>query len=45
MQQLVTDSNQVVALFDPKEGLSLPTEEAIKNLLKEVKSEKLTPRI
>ena len=46
MQQLVTDSNQVVALFGPeKEGLSLPTEEAIKNLLKEVKSEKLTPYI
>ena len=44
MQQLVTDSNQVVALFGPeKEGLSLPTEEAIKNLLKEVKTEKPTP--
>ena len=46
MQQMVTDSNQVVALFGPeKEGLKLPTEEAIKNLLKAVKSEKLTPYV
>lgn len=46
MQQMVTDSNQVVALFGPeKEGLKLPTEEDIKNLLKEVKSEKLTPYV
>lgn len=42
MQALVTDSNQVVAIFGPeKEGLKLPTEEAIRNILKEVKSEKL----
>ena len=46
MQQMVTDSNQVVALFGPeKEGLKLPTEDAIKNLLKAVKSEKLTPYV
>ena len=46
MQQMVTDSNQVVALFGPeKKGLKLPTEDAIKNLLKAVKSEKLTPYV
>lgn len=43
MQQLVTDSNQVVALLAPqKEGLKMPTEAAIKQLLKDAKAEKLT---
>lgn len=39
---MVTDSNQVVALFGPeKEGLKLPTEDAIKNLLKAVNQRNL----
>lgn len=43
MQELVTDSNQVVAIFGPeKEGIKMPTEAAIKQLLKDVKAEKLT---
>lgn len=46
MQQLVTDSNQVVAIFGPeKEGLKLPSEEAIKKILLDVKAEKLTPYV
>lgn len=43
MPTLVTDSNQVVAIFGPeKEGIKMPTEEAIKQVLKDVKAEKLT---
>ena len=43
MQQLVTDSNQVVAIIAPqKEGLKMPTEEAIKQILKDVQAEELT---
>ena len=43
MQELVTDSNQVVAIIAPeKEGLKMPTEDAIKQLLKNAKTEKLT---
>lgn len=43
MQELVTDSNQVVAIIAPqKEGLKMPTEDAIKKILKDVKAEKLT---
>lgn len=46
MKALVTDSNQVVAVFGPeKEGLKMPTEEAIRNILKEVKAEELTPYV
>ena len=40
---LVTDSNQVVAILGPdKEGLKMPTEDAIKKILKDIKAEKLT---
>lgn len=43
MPTLVTDSNQVVAIFGPeKEGIKMPTEEAIKKVLKDVRAEKLT---
>ncbi|WP_321332794.1 insulinase family protein [uncultured Bacteroides sp.] len=43
MQTLVTDSNQVVAIFGPeKEDLKYPTKEAVLNVLKQVKAEKLT---
>lgn len=43
IQTLVTDSNQVVAVLAPdKEGVQLPTKEAIINTLKQVKAEKLT---
>ena len=44
MQMLITDTNQVVAIFAPeKEGLKMPTEEAIKKILQDVKAEKLSP--
>lgn len=43
MLALVTDENQVVAVLGPeKEGLKLPTEDAIKKILADVKAEKLT---
>lgn len=43
MQTLMTDSNQVVVVFAPeKEGIVIPTKEAILNTLKTVKAEKLT---
>ena len=43
MQELVTDSNQVVAILGPqKEGLKMPSENAIKQILKDIKAEKLT---
>lgn len=43
MQTLVTDSNQVVALFGPeKEGLKYPTKEALLEVLKKAKAEELT---
>lgn len=43
MKSLVTDSNQVVALFGPeKEGLKLPSEADIKKILNDIKAEKLT---
>ncbi len=43
MQALVTDSNQVIAIFGPeKEGIQMPTKEAVLQTLKEVKAEKLT---
>ncbi|WP_291530728.1 M16 family metallopeptidase [Bacteroides sp. UBA939] len=46
MPTLVTDSNQVVAIFGPeKEGLKLPTEDAIKKILQDVKAEELTPYV
>lgn len=46
MKAFVTDSNQVVAIFGPeKEGLKMPTEEAIRNILKEVQAEELTPYV
>ena len=39
----MTDSNQVVAILGPdKEGLKMPTEDAIKKILKDIKAEKLT---
>lgn len=42
MQELVTDSNQVVAILAPqKEGLKMPTEDDIKQILKDIKAEKL----
>lgn len=43
MQALVTDTNQVIAIFGPeKEGIKMPTKDAILQTLKEVKAEKLT---
>mgnify|MGYP005873824981 FL=1 len=46
MQTLVTDTNQVVAIFGPeKENLKMPTEDAIKKILQEVKAEELTPYV
>ena len=46
MQMLITDTNQVVAIFGPeKEELKMPTEEAIKKILKDAKAEKLTPYV
>lgn len=43
MKMLVTDSNQVVAIFGPeKEGLKLPTKAEIIKILNDVKAEKLT---
>lgn len=43
MKELVTDSNRVIALFGPeKEGLKMPTKEAIEKVLKDVMAEKLT---
>nr|WP_321028702.1 insulinase family protein [Bacteroides nordii] len=43
MQALVTDSNQVVAIFGPeKEGLKLPTKDAVLKMLNDAKTEKLT---
>ena len=46
MQTLVTDTNQVVAIFGPeKENLKMPTEDAIKKILQDVKAEKLTPYV
>ena len=43
MKGLITDNNQVVALFAPeKEGLKLPSEATINKLLKDAKAEKLT---
>lgn len=42
MQELITDSNQVVAILAPqKEGLKMPTEDDIKQILKDIKAEKL----
>lgn len=39
----MTDSNQVVAILGPqKEGLKMPSEDTIKQILKNVKAEKLT---
>lgn len=46
MQTLVTDTNQVVAIFGPeKENLKMPTEDAIKKILQDVKAEELTPYV
>lgn len=46
MKSLVADNNKVVAIFAPeKEGIVLPTEEAVKKMLKEVAKEELTPYI
>ncbi len=43
MQGLMTDSNQVVAIFAPdKEGIQLPTKEAVAALIKQVEGEELT---
>lgn len=43
MKSLITDSNQVVAVFGPeKEKFKMPTENDIKDILKEVKAEKLS---
>lgn len=43
MKALVTDDNQVVAILGPqKEGFKMPSEEAVKQILKDVKAEKLT---
>ncbi|WP_321480970.1 insulinase family protein [uncultured Bacteroides sp.] len=42
-QKLITDSDQVVAIFGPeKEGLKYPSKEAIRNILQKAKTEKLT---
>lgn len=46
IQTLVTDTNQVVAIFGPeKENLKMPTEDAIKKILQDVKTEELTPYV
>ena len=46
MQSLVSDSNMVVSLFLPeKENMQYPTKEEIKQVLTEVKEEKLEPYI
>ncbi len=46
MPSLITGSNQVVAVLGPeKEGLKLPSEDAVKQILKDVKAEKLTAYI
>ena len=46
MQQMVTDSNQVVALFGPeKEGLKLPHRGRYQEPSESGKSEKLTPYV
>lgn len=46
MQTLVTDTNQVVAIFGPeKENLKMPTEDAIKKILHDVKTEELAPYV
>ena len=46
MQTLVTDTNQVVAIFGPeKENLKMPTEDAIKKILHDVKAEELAPYV
>lgn len=43
IHQLITDNNKFIALFAPeKKDLKLPTEEAIRNILKEVKGKELT---
>ncbi|WP_221656961.1 M16 family metallopeptidase [Bacteroides salyersiae] len=43
MQALVTDTNQVIAIFGPeKEGIQMPTKDAVLQTLKDVKAEKLT---
>lgn len=46
MPELVSDSNKVVAIFGPeKEGVELPTKEAVLKILEDVKAEKLTPYV
>lgn len=46
MPSLITGSNQVVAVLGPeKEGLKMPSEDAVKQILKDVKAEKLTAYI
>lgn len=46
MKSLVADNNKVVAIFAPeKDGLVLPTEEAVKKMLNEVAKEELTPYV
>lgn len=44
VKSLITDSNQVAAIFGPeKEKFKIPTPDDIKNIFKEVKAEKLLP--
>jgi len=44
LPQLMTGSNQVIALFGPdKEGITYPSKEAILDILNKVKAEELTP--
>lgn len=46
IHQFITDNNKFIALLAPeKKDLILPTEEAIRNILKEVKDKELTPYV
>ena len=43
IKELITDDNQVITIFGPeKEGIQMPTKDAILKTLKDVKAEKLT---
>ena len=46
MQSLISDKNQVLTLFAPeKEGLKLPTEKALAELIGNINKEELTPYV
>lgn len=44
MKSLMTDTNQIVVILGPeKKGLKMPTEETVKNILNEIRTEKISP--